>query len=259
MLKTARVIFRLLVLSLWTASVYVVWQPGMWMTRPWASRQLQWRTLIFRTWARGFANVLHMRVRVRGQRPQSPFLLVTNHLSYVDIILLASQLGCVFISRHDVERWPVIGHLTTKMGTIYIDRNARKDVVRVSEAIAAALGRGEGVTLFAEGTSTCGARVLPFKTSLLEIAVRSRQPVHYGSLSYRTNGNEMPAHLSVCWWGDMAFFAHVLNLLQVSHFEAEIVFGAETLLETDRKALAKKLHERISLLFTPVAETDDLC
>ena len=259
MLKTARTIYRLFALSLWTAAVYAVWQPGMWMTRPWPARQLYWRTLIFRTWARGFASVLQMRVTVRGQRPQAPFLLVTNHLSYVDIILLASELGCIFISRHDVESWPVIGHLTTKMGTIYIDRNVPKDVVRVSGAIAAALARGEGVTLFAEGTSTSGARVMPLKTSLLEIAVRSGQPVHYGSLSYRTNGNDMPAHLAVCWWGDMAFFSHVLNLLKLSHFEAEIVFGAETLVATDRKELAQKLHERISMLFTPVAETDELC
>jgi 1-acyl-sn-glycerol-3-phosphate acyltransferase len=231
----------------------------MWITRPWPARHLQWRSFIFRTWSRGFARILHMRISVRGQPPQAPFLLVTNHLSYIDIILLASQLGCVFISRHDIEHWPVIGHLTTKMGTIYIDRNARKDVVRVSQAIAAALARGEGVTLFAEGTSTCGARVIPLKTSLLEIAVRSRQPVHYGSLNYRTNGKESPAHLAVCWWGDMAFAPHVLNLLKLSQFDAEIVFGTETLMETDRKVLAQKLHDRISALFTPVTNMDDLC
>jgi hypothetical protein len=97
------------------------------------------------------------------------------------------------------------------------------------------------------------------KPSLLEIAVRSRQPVHYASLSYRTHEADMPAHLAVCWWGEMSFSGHVLNLLQLSQFEAEIAFGGETLLEQDRKVLAQKLHERISVLFTPVANSDELC
>jgi 1-acyl-sn-glycerol-3-phosphate acyltransferase len=237
----------------------MIWQSGTLIMRPWPARHLQWRVFIFRTWSRGFARILRMRVTVRGQPPAAPFLLVTNHLSYIDIILLASQLGCTFISRHDIAGWPVIGHLTAKMGTIFIDRNARKDVVRVSQAIADALARGEGVVIFAEGTSTCGARVIPLKPSLLEIAVRSRQPVHYGSLSYRTDGSETPAHLAVCWWGDMPFAGHVFNLFRLAEFEAEIVFGTEALLETDRKLLAQKLHERISQLFTPVTKADDVC
>jgi 1-acyl-sn-glycerol-3-phosphate acyltransferase len=138
-LRTARLAYRLFFLSLWTLAVYAVWQPGMWILQPWPVRQLRWRVFVFRTWSQRFAKLLRMRIVVRGQPPAPPFLLVTNHLSYIDIILLASQLGCTFISRHDLAGWPVIGHLTTKMGTIYIDRNARKDVMRVSEEIAASL------------------------------------------------------------------------------------------------------------------------
>lgn len=204
------------------------------------------------------AKIFNMRITVRGRPPQAPFLLVTNHLSYMDIILLASQLGCTFISRHDVKSWPVIGHLTTLMGTIYINREVRKDVVRVGNLIAAALARGEGIALFAEGTSGSGVQVNPLKPSLLEFAVQSRQPVHYASLGYRTDAGEMPAHLAVCWWADMAFSTHVFNLLKVARFYAEIVFGEDTVLEEDRKILAQKLQTRISALFTPVVKREDL-
>ncbi len=257
-MRAVRAFYRLIALSLWTGLIYVVWQAGLWVTQRSPRRHLHWRVFMFRTWSRGFARILRMRVTVRGPSPSAPYLLVTNHLSYVDIILLASHLGCTFISRHDVASWPIFGHLTTKMGTIYLDRNTRKDLVRVSQAMAAALARGEGVVLFAEGTSTCGNRVQLLKPSLLEIAVQSRQPVHYASLSYRTPAGEMPAHLAVCWWGEMAFSPHVLNLLKLKKFQAEIVFGTETLIETDRKVLAHKLHERISAIFTPVVKSDGL-
>ncbi len=203
------------------------------------------------------AKIFGMRIRVSGQPPQPPFLLVTNHLSYLDVILLASQLGCTFISRHDVKSWPIIGHLTTMMGTIYINRDVRKDVVRVGNLIATALARGEGIALFAEGTSSSGTQVNPLKPSLLEFAVQSRQPVHYASLGYRTEPGEVPAHLAVCWWGDMGFSTHVFNLLKVPRFEAEIVFGEDTVLEEDRKKLAQELHARISRLFTPVVKMSE--
>jgi len=259
LLSTARVVFRLLTMGLWTASVYIVWQLGGWLLRGSPAKSLHWRVGIFRTWSRGFARLLGMRIAVQGPPPVPPYILVTNHLSYLDIILLASQLGCTFVSRHDVAAWPVVGHLTTKMGAIYIDRTTRKDVVRVGAAIAAALHRGEGVVLFAEGTSSCGARVHALKPSLLEIAVQAGQPVHYASLRYRTPPGEPPAHLAVCWWGDMGFFPHILDLLKISKFEAQLNYGAEILRETDRKILAQKLHARITTLFEPVVEMENAC
>ena len=251
-LKTVRAVFRIFALSLFTIVLYSLWQIGNLGAFLLRQSNRRWCAWIFRRWSAGLARIFGMRITVRGRPPQKPFLLVTNHLSYIDIILLASQLGCTFISRHDVKDWPVIGHLTTLMGTIYINRDVRKDVVRVGHLIAAALARGEGIALFAEGTSSAGAQVNPLKPSLLEFAVQSRQPVHCASLSYRTDPGEVPACLAVCWWGDMGFATHVFHLLQVRRFYAEIVFGEEAVWEEDRKILAQKLHARISALFTPV-------
>jgi 1-acyl-sn-glycerol-3-phosphate acyltransferase len=245
-------------MSLCTTVYYALWQCGSVVNLLLRGNNRRWDAWIFRKWSKGMARIFGMRIAVRGQPPRAPFLLVTNHLSYVDILLLASQLGCTFISRHDIKSWPIIGHLTTRMGTIYINRGLRKDVVRVGNMINAALQRGEGIVLFAEGTSTAGAQIDPLKPSLLEFAAQSRQPVHYASLNYRTDTGERPAHLAVCWWGDMDFSTHVFKLLKLRRFYAEIVFGEGTVSEADRKSLALKLHERLSRLFTPIVKSEDL-
>ncbi|HLF82599.1 MAG TPA: lysophospholipid acyltransferase family protein, partial [Blastocatellia bacterium] len=173
----------------------------------------RWRGLIFHEWAKATAAILSLKVAVRGTPPTPPFLLVSNHLSYVDVLVFASQLKCGFVARGDVAGWPVIGLLCRGVNTIFVDRERRKDVARVNELIDLALGEGRGVVLFAEGTSTRGDTVLPFKSSLLEQAARAGLAVSYAALSYRTRENEPPAHLSVCWWGEMTFVKHVIGLL----------------------------------------------
>ena len=92
----------------------------------------------------------------------------------------------------------------------------------------------------------------PFKSSLLESAARVELPVHYASIRYQTAPGEVPARLSVAWWGDMRLGAHVKELLRMSGFEARIVFGAEPVLDCDRKALAARLHRAVASSFVPM-------
>ena len=103
-------------------------------------------------------------------------LLVSNHLSYLDIVVLSSIRPCVFVAKRDVARWPLFGWLAHAAGTIFVDRERRfstEFVNGIHEAIAAGLP----VVLFPEGTSSDGSTVLPFKSALLESAVQLRSPV----------------------------------------------------------------------------------
>ncbi|HSO75385.1 MAG TPA: lysophospholipid acyltransferase family protein, partial [Blastocatellia bacterium] len=193
-----------------------------------------WRTLIFHKWAKAIATIVGLKVAVQGAPPAPPFLLVSNHLSYVDVLLFASQVKCGFVARGDIARWPVIGLLCRAAGTIFVDREKRKDVSRVNGLIDQALDAGRGVVLFAEGTSTQGDLVLPFKSSLLDQAARASFAVSYAALSYRTSESEPPAHLSVCWWGEMTLVKHLIGLLSLSGIHATVVFGAEPIQATDR-------------------------
>lgn len=230
---------------------YVVWTGG----RAWfALRGVTnpgWRRTVFRAWARAACGALGVRVQIVGEPPERPALLVSNHLGYLDIPVLAAVTGAVFVSKAEVARWPVVGPLAKTMGTIFLNRERKRDLPAVNEAIGAAHGVGERVVFFPEGTSSPGAELLPFRPSLLAPAADRGLPVHYALLRYDTTELDPPASEAVCWWGDMTFGAHVLGLLGLKRIEARVEFGPEPVVERDRKLLAEKLWHAIHAKFIP--------
>jgi 1-acyl-sn-glycerol-3-phosphate acyltransferase len=249
---------RALALCLVTASFYLLWITVMPLCVL-VKASYWWRNFNFRTWAKLTCVLLGMRLEVRGSPPQAPFFLVSNHLSHVDIVAFASQLDCVFIAKSEVAGWPVLGLLCKSMGTIFVDRNSRLDVLRVNRLIEEALASGKGVLLFPEGTSTLGAEVLPFHSALLEPAVRRGCPVSFATVSYRTAVGQTPAHESVCWWGEMPFLPHFYRLLQLRSLEATLVFGSHSIRADDRKLLARKLWQAVKDEFIAVVAAEELC
>lgn len=251
-MRKLRALVRIVLISLHTSVLVFLLLLGRALLFLLPAPRVRWRRIIFRCWARGLAAIMGMKISVQGTPPRPPFFLVTNHLSYIDILLLASHVEGVFVSRHDVRDWPVIGFLTRSVGTLYLNRGQAKDVLRMNDLFKTALQQGDGIILFPEGTSTAGATVKPFKSPLLSVAAEMSYPVSYASLSYRTPAGEMPAHLSVCWWGNMTFPDHVFALLQMPSFHASLTFGGATVQDTNRKVLAKKLHSLITRQFIPV-------
>jgi 1-acyl-sn-glycerol-3-phosphate acyltransferase len=112
---------------------------------------------------------------------------------------------------------------------------------------------GQGVIIFPEGTSTRGDRVLEFKSPFFEVAVRASLPVSYASISYETPAGYLSADEAICWWGDMTFLPHVLQMLTLPSFRATVAFGAEPIRADDRKTLANLAHHAVEECFTPVA------
>ncbi len=205
-----------------------------------------WRNFNFRGWAKVTAALLKIRLIVKGTPPRAPFLIVSNHLSYIDIIAFASQVDVVFVAKSDVAAWPALGLLCRSMGTIFVNRRSRKDVVRVNALIGQALAEGKGVLIFPEGTSTAGDEVLPFHSALLEPAVTGGYPVSFATVSYQTAPGQPSAQSSICWWGAMTFLPHLYRLLQLPSFEATLVFGSHSIRADDRKVLAKKLWQGVN-------------
>ncbi len=210
------------------------------------------RKFILTSWARSLAVLVGMRINVEGQPPRPPFFLVANHLSYIDIILVASQMDCVFIAKKEISDWPGMGWLAGGVGTIFIDRKNFQDIPRVIGLIDEALNVGSGIVLFPEGTSTMGETIMPFSPALMEPAARAGYPVSYATISYDTPLSEPPAHASVCWWGDMEFAPHLLKLLLMSKFRATITYGEDAIHADDRKVLAKSLWRAVNDQFIPV-------
>ena len=251
-MRTARALFRILLISLWTVALLPVFAGGsvFWLRSP--VRRTAWQGRIKTRWARGIAGIIGMRIRVTGTPPRGTFVLVANHLSYLDVILLQTQVQATFVAKAEVNTWPILGWLTRIAGTLFIDRKQHKDILRINALIEAVLQRGDGVVFFPEGTSSKGDKVYPFKASLLDLAARQHRAVTSAALHYRTPPGETPAHLAVCWWGDMTFADHLLNVLKLPYFEAGLVFGSPSIQEADRKALARKLTEQVQSCFSPV-------
>ncbi len=211
------------------------------------------RNRFFRLWGRGLCWGFGMRRRLEGVPPQGQFFLIANHVSYVDIVLLASYVDIAFVAKSDLRHWPALGRIFEAADTIFIDRSRKRDVVRVMNLVGKEIDRGLGVLVFPEGTSGKGDEILPFKPSLLEFACTRDLPVHWATLHYETPPGEPPASRSVCWWGDEGFFPHFKRLIVLPSFEGTLRFGAVPVAHGNRKELAEALRSRMLEAFEPIA------
>ena len=214
-------------------------------------RQLAIRNAAFNWWGRAMCRIMGLRVEVEGEAPKGRFFLVANHVSYVDIILLASQISAAFVAKASLARWPLLGWMFLTADTIFIDRARKRDLLRVLDRVRQCLKRDLGVLIFPEGTSGKGEEILRFKSPLLQLATEQRL-VHYVTLTYRAPGRR-PAHEIICWWDDTPFLSHLLRLLCLPYFEATLRFGHQPVLVGDRKALAEELRSAMTASFIPIA------
>ena len=248
---------RLVLLALATALGYILVLIGTPLRLVSGPAYRRWRDAIFMAWSRALGWIFGMRSTVTGPVPKPPFFLVTNHLGYIDIILLASCVRAVFVAKHEIAGWPLAGRIVASVDTIFIDRERKRAVVEVNRQVAEALDRGEGVILFPEGTSSSGDTVLPLMPSLLDVPASRQYPVCYAGIRYETPDDAAPARDVVCWWGDESFAPHLLRLLKLPRFKAHLAFAAEPITGVERKDLATRLHAGILREHTAGALSSD--
>jgi 1-acyl-sn-glycerol-3-phosphate acyltransferase len=181
-------------------------------------------------------------LRVSGPVPSSG-LLVCNHLSYLDILILAATTPCVFVSKCEVKRWPVFGWFAALAGTLFLRRDRRSDVARMTHAMRSALDEGLLVVLFPEGTTSDGRDVLPFKSSLIEPVAQTRHAVWAGFIEYGLEDGSVADE--VCYWRDMTLAPHLLNLLGKRGVRAQLSFTRLQEASADRKQLARQLRSEV--------------
>lgn len=241
-----RVPLRLTVLGAWTTACYLQMAAGL-LTRREAVARSDVRRAWTHRWGKGVCRILGIRFSVEGV-PPSGTLLVSNHLGYLDIPVLASHVPTLFLSKAEVARWPLMGFFARQAGTLFVQRERKRDLPQVASQIAQELGSGGAVVLFPEGTSGAGDSVLPFRASLLDPPARGDLPVSYARLTYSTPPGYPAAGKCVCWWGDMSFGGHFLGLLRLPYVHAEVRFGPEPLSHSDRKVLALQLWKAVQSL-----------
>ena len=240
MRKTLRFVFR----SLWLAATLIV--AGVDYSLSAAGHgfkpSLSVRTRLLQRNARRVLRVFASSVDVAGPLPNTG-LLVSNHLGYLDILVLSSLTPVVFVSKYEVRHWPILGWFSRLSGTLYIRRERRSDVARTSEEIRNVMREEHLVVLFPEGTSSDGRQVLPFKSSLLEPATGNDHQLFAAHIAYAISHGSLEN--DVCYWGDMAFFPHAVKLLTRPRVAASVRFSRVQAGEASRKDLARQLHAEV--------------
>ena len=249
-MKTLRAAIKFALFVALTFGVY-----SLWFAAPLfgGARRRRLREFIFEQWARGFVRLAGCRLRIVGEPPRAPFLLVSNHVSYLDIAVIRASCRCVFVAKGDIEQWAVAGTMIKNMGMIFVNRESKRDIPRAGARIIEALEAGEAVAIFVEGTTGDGKRLLPFKSSFLQFAAEKNLPVHYASVTYRTRDGDPPATEAVCWWRPESEFApHLFEMFKLKGFDGALTFGAEPIRARDRKELTNELEKAVNRQFVPV-------
>lgn len=206
-------------------------------------------TYLRHRWGKSVSAIMNMKVKVKGDAPQPPFFLVSNHLSYSDIWVLFSELRGTFIAKSDIKNWPVLGWMIATSGILFIDRSRRMDVKRANDEISRSIADTQGLILFPEGTTSPGDDVLPFRSPLLQYPALKNMPVHTVAIHYRSSDPAYSAREYICWWDDTPFLTHMLRLMRLKATEVVLNFTDEPVLDGDRKRLAKKAEQSVRGLY----------
>lgn len=206
-------------------------------------RQAQW---IHRQAGR-LARLLGLRINFRFQCAAAP-LLACNHVSYLDIVVLAAILPVRFVAKSEVRSWPWFGWLARCAGTVFVDRQHPRSLVAANRQLTAAICQDGRSVIFPEATSSAGQSVLPFRSSMLAGAVEENLPVLPVWIGYTpTDGAATP---TVAWWGDMPLLPHLWRLFGFENISATVRFG-QPIRHWDRKVLAAELHAAVCDLAEP--------
>lgn len=247
-MKYLRALIKMILFFVSTFGLYGIWYIGDFVI----PNKQYWRQISFGLFSKSFVKISGMKLEVIGECPKAPFFLVSNHLSYTDIPALRTVIESVFVAKADIKSWFVAGRIFRDMGTVFINRENRRDIPRAGAEILEKLKDGEGIVVFPEGTSTKGEKVLPFNSSFFEFAAQTDLPIHYASITYQIENSEKKASNIVCWWEDISFFEHMWRLFKLKEYKAIINFGCESVVKPDRKELAKELWNKVNEKFIPV-------
>lgn len=244
-MKQLRAAFRFVTFATVSLVLYGAWILGSLII---PNRRL-WRDTLFNAWSRAFAGIVGMRLKVVGDPPKPPFFLASNHLGTPDIPALRLAAKGVFVAKSEMGEWPIAGGMIRSMGNVFIDRESRRDIPRATRDVLAKLEDREGVIIFPEGKSTRGDSILPYNSSFFEVAAAHSVPVWAATIRYETpEGSPPPSH-SICWWDDIGFLDHFWRMLLLPGFDATVTFEPRPFSGTDRKALAREVHDAAAARF----------
>lgn len=202
--------------------------------------------------------IMGIKVRVVGQRPSEPCLMVSNHLSYVDILIFSSLFSSVFITSVETQEDPFLGLMSKLGGSHFVERRTKSRLLEDLKQISHTIEQNFNVTLYPEGTTGDGQKVLPFKNSLFEVAVKNKKTVQPMCINYLKINNEAVTTRNkdlIFYYGDASFGSHFKRLISdLSNAEAEVQFlnPISTQTHTDRKTVSDLSRDQIEKAYVRI-------
>ncbi len=210
---------------------------------------------IVRRWHQRFLQLMHIEARVHGEIHPGNHLMVANHISWKDIILLNSIYATRFVAKSEIARWPLVGWLSNKVGTLFVKRGNISDIRRLNEQIKALMLAGEKVTLFPEGTTGEGSEISHLYPGLFQSVIDSQnhasesddlasplgvQPI---VIVYKVD-DQLSPHIP--YTGDTHLLENLWSVLAYDHIIADIYFTPAINSEnTTRKQLSQQSHQQM--------------
>ena len=226
--------------------VHIVYGLMMAVAFPWFGLQIRRR--ILQSWSAGLLDIFNVRLDLDKNDPLRKLrhgLIVTNHISWLDVFVLNAVVPMRFVAKSEVRRWPIIGWLCARAQTIFLERGKARSAARINVQMVELLHRGECLAVFPEGTTTDGRQVAHFHSSLLQPAIDAGALVHPIAIRYQ---NDDGTHsTAAAYIDDLSFGASMWNILSTPELHVRLIatpsLAAQSL---DRRSLTRTSHERIS-------------
>ena len=196
-------------------------------------------------WSARMLGALGVALEVQGAARAAPVLFTANHISWLDILAINAVHPARFVSKADVRHWPVLGWMVACGGTLFIERERKRDALRVVHQVAEALKAGETLAVFPEGTTSDGLGLLPFHANLLQAAISTETPVQAIALRYADA--TAPVSLAAAYIGDTTLAQSLRAVLFADRLRVRVeLLPSQGTRHLDRRALAERLQHDIA-------------
>ena len=197
-------------------------------------------------WLKVFSSIMKLSVIREGELPKDGALLISNHISWLDIIVIGQYLPVYFVAKSDISSWPIIGYLSRQGGTIFIRRGNKKSIKATTEKMIWVLKQNSNIVAFPEGTTTSGNEVLSFHASLFQAALLTKSVIQPVVIQY-----EGAAKHQAPFIGEDDFVRHLIKMLCLDKVEVRLSFlTVIKSLGKDRHTVSvearEKIYEKIS-------------
>ncbi len=239
-------LWAILVLAPWrVVGVLLHLVRGLWLARvPYVDRHVDQRDDAVRGWSLQMLKILGIRLVVEGQARPGAKLVVSNHVSWLDIVAINSVIPSRFVSKAEVSHWPLVGAMVSAAGTLYLQRERRRDAMRVLGLMSQALRDGYTVAVFPEGTTGDGHQLLHFHANMLQSAIDAKTPVQPVALRYSEPGHDVSP--SMAFVGDTTLMQSLWQVITARGLVVQLrILPLQAANHADRRALAETLRHQI--------------